>query len=131
MDTKLLAFIHKYLGIPNTGTNPINRGQCVGLIEAWVTSLGLPAVSGNAKDLPANADRNHYVVTANGPNNFPAQGAVVCWDASWGGGYGHTAIVIAANSMYLAVFEQNDPDGWPPVVATHGYQGVEAWFSAK
>lgn len=131
MDTKLITFLLRYLGVPNVGTNPVNKGQCVGLIELWVAALGLPAVGGNAKDLPANADLAHYTVTKNGPNNFPLPGAVICWDASWGGGYGHTAVVVAANSMYLAVFEQNDPTGSPPVVSTHGYQGVESWFSPK
>jgi surface antigen len=128
MDTKLLAFLHKYLGVPNVGTNSVNRGQCVGLIEVWLAALGLPWIPGNAKDLPANADRNHYHVVPNGPNNFPPVGAVVCWDGSWGGGYGHTAVVVAATSMYLAVFEQNDPTGSPPVLSTHSYQGVEGWI---
>jgi surface antigen len=131
MDTKLLAFIHTYLGVPNVGTNAVNRGQCVGLIEVWLAALGLPFIGGNAKDLPGNADPAHYRVVKNGPNNFPPVGAVVCWDASWGAGYGHTAIVVAATAMYLAVFEQNDPTGAAPVVSTHGYQGVEGWILAK
>lgn len=131
MDRKLLAFLARYLGVANTGTNSVNRGQCVGLVEAWIGVLGLPWIGGNAKDLPYNADPTHWALTRNGPNNFPGTGAIVCWNASWGGGYGHTAVIIAATSMQLAVFEQNNPTGSPPVVATHGYQGVEAWITAK
>lgn len=131
MNDKLIAFVRKYLGVANSGTNSVNKGQCVGLVELWVGALALPAIPGNAKDLPGNADPHHYHVTQNGPVNYPAPGSVVCWNATWGGGYGHTAVVIAANGMYLAVFEQNNPTGYPPVLATHGYDGVEAWISAK
>lgn len=131
MDKKLLDFLLRLLGRPGVGTNAVNRGQCVGLVEVWLAELGLPFVGGNAKDLPANAPPTRYLVVRNGPSNYPPPGAVVCWGASWGGGYGHTAVVVAANGMYLAVFEQNDPSGSPPLVATHSYEGVEAWFSGK
>jgi hypothetical protein len=125
----LADFMHKYLGLGNVGENPINRGQCVGLIEVWLTSQGKPHIDGNAVGLMANALRTVYKVTNNAPDNYPQPGDIVCWDKTWGGGFGHTAVVVAANSMFLAVFEQNDPEGYVCTVATHGYSGVAGWIS--
>ena len=85
-----------------------NAGQCVGLVEVWIDVNKHPHIFGNAADLLVNADRAHYTVTIDGPANFPPMGAIVCWDGTWGGGYGHTAVVLAANAMQLVVFEQND-----------------------
>ena len=131
MDAALLAFLQMYLGRANAGDTPENAGQCVGLVEVWIDVNKHPHIFGNAVDLLANADRAHYTVTANGPANFPPLGAIVCWDGSWGGGYGHTAIVLAANARQLVVFEQNDPEGAAPLVATHSYGGVAGWITFK
>ena len=125
----LAKFISTYLGLANTGDNPVNKGQCVGLIEVWLDANLKPHIWGNAKDLLANAPALGYMMTENGPDNAPPPGAIVCWDASWGGGDGHTAIVVAANSERLVVFEQNDPDGSAPIVATHDYNGVLGWIT--
>jgi len=124
----LLSFVQKYLMKANTGTNAVNKGQCVGLVEVYVTAQNHPPIPGNAVDLLVNADPAHYTRVPNGPENFPGPGAVVCWGPSWGGGYGHTAIVLAATPMWLVVFEQNDPDGAAPLVATHSYAGVAGWL---
>lgn len=128
MCPSLSEFIGKYLGVPNVGDTPGNKGQCVGLIEVWLDLNKRPHIAGNAVDLMANADLGTYAIVKNGPLNVPSPGDIVCWDGTWGGGFGHTAIVVAANTMHLAVFEQNDPDGSPPVVATHGYKGVQGWI---
>ncbi len=125
----LSLFSIRYLGVGNVGENDVNRGQCVGLIEVWLTSQGKPHIPGNAKDLLVGADPKQYRVTHNGPQNYPLPGDIVCWDGSWGGGYGHTAIVVAANAMHLAVLEQNDPTGSPCIIATHDYSGVAGWVT--
>lgn len=125
----LLAFVEQYLAVPNTGDTPENKGQCVGLIEVWLDANKLPHIWGNAKDLMTNATTQFYRVIGNGPTNYPLPGAIVCWDETWGAGAGHTAVVLAANSMHLVVFEQNDPTGSPPLVATHTYQGVLGWIT--
>jgi surface antigen len=125
----LASFISKYLGVPNTGDNSVNTGQCTGLVEVWLDANKQPHIYGNAKDLPANAPALGYKVVANGPTNFPAPGNIVCWNSSWGGGMGHTAIVVAANADQLVVFEQNDPTGHAPTVATHDYTGIEGWIT--
>ena len=131
MDVALVAFLEAYLGVANTGNTAGNKGQCVGLVEVWLDYNKKPHIDGNAVDLLNNAQPAAYNVTRNGPNNFPPPGAVVCWDGTWGGGYGHTAIVVAANPMELVVFEQNDPTGNPPMVATHSYGGVAGWITFK
>jgi hypothetical protein len=125
----LAAFISNYLGRANTGDTPQNRGQCVGLIEVWLTANGKPHVWGNAADLLANADLKVYKLVRNIPTNHPPPGAIVCWNNTWGGGLGHTGIVVASNVNLLAVFEQNDPTGSTPVVATHNYRGVLGWLT--
>lgn len=124
----LAPFIAEYLGKANTGDTPQNAGQCVGLVEKWLDANAKPHIWGNAADLLANADPKMYKRVTNIPTNCPPPGAVVCWNGSWGDGAGHTAIVVAANVMFLAVFEQNDPTGSPPVVATHSYAGVQGWL---
>lgn len=125
----LAPFIAEHLGKANTGDTPGNKGQCVGLIEVWLDANGKKHIWGNADQLLANADPKVYKRTTNIPTNHPPPGAIVCWNGSWGDGAGHTAIVVAANVMFLVAFEQNDPTGSPPVVATHNYNGIEGWVT--
>jgi hypothetical protein len=131
MHADLLSFINKYLGKAGSGDTPGNRGQCVGLVELWCDVNGTPHIPGNAVDLLGDADGAHYDKVANGPHNFPPAGAIICWDGSWGGGFGHTAVVVAASPMQVVVFEQNDPEGAAPLVATHSYGGVQGWLILK
>ena len=127
--TDLTSFVNQYLGAADTGDTPENKGQCVGLVEKWLDVNGKPHIWGNAEDLLANADLTVYKVTMNKSLNYPPSGAVIVWDGSWGDGFGHTAIVVAANIRWLAVFEQNDPTGSAPTVATHGYTDVLGWIT--
>lgn len=128
---QLSTFISSFIGIQGTGDTPINQGQCVGLVEKWLTVNGKPRIGGNAKDLLNYADRTAYTVIANAPLNAPKPGDVLVWDGTWGGGYGHCAVVIAASRMLVAVFEQNNPLGNPPTVSTHTYSGVAGWIHFK
>ncbi len=121
-------FINNYLGKSNTGDTTGNKGQCVGLIEVWLDTLHRKHIPGNAGDLLANAPAEGYTVTENTPTNFPKAGDIVCWNGSWGGGYGHTAVVLAADEVSLLVFEQNEPDGSPPAIGLHTYGGVAGWI---
>ena len=124
----LIRFIQGYLGRQNVGTTVPNLGQCVGLVEEWLAVSDKPLLPGNAVDLLASARSAGVATTVNTPTNYPQPGDIVCWDGTWGNGYGHCAIVIAATEMKLAVFEQNDPVGSPPTVATHDYSGVAGWI---
>lgn len=128
MKADLLSFIQQYLGQGGLGNTPDNKGQCVGLVELWLAANGHPNIWGNAVQLLDNAPEPPYQVLRNTPDNFPSLGDIVCWDGTWGAGNGHTAVVIAANVMHLAVFEQNDPVGAGATVMTHDYSGVAGWI---
>jgi len=128
MNITLENFIRTYLGVAGVGDTTENLGQCVGLIEKWLDINNLPHIWGNAVDLLNNAPLSVYKIVRNQPTNMPSGGNIVCWDATWGGGNGHCAIVLAANVNQLAVLEQNNPNGSPPLVATHGYTGVAGWI---
>lgn len=131
MVAAFMAFLFAWLGKANAGDTPGNKGQCVGLIELWLDANQHPHIAGNAVDLLGNADSAHYTRVNNSPFNYPPLGAIVCWDSSWGGGYGHCAVVVAATVLQLVVFEQNNPEGSVPIVATHSYAGVSGWLVMK
>jgi surface antigen len=130
MDGKLQDFSAATTG-KVVGDTPENKGQCVGLVEVWIDAFGLPHIWGNAKDLLTNADKNAYDVIYNTPTNVPAPGSIVCWDATWGGGFGHTALVLKADVNTITVLEQNNPIGSPVKQATHTYPGVQGWIYPK
>jgi hypothetical protein len=124
----LIRFILLNFGRALVGDTPENRGQCVGLVEAWLDVNLKVHIWGDAAALLLNADHNVYKVVKNTPLNAPPMGAIVVWGADWGDGHGHCAVVVAANASRMAVFEQNNPAGSPPVLATHGYSGVVGWL---
>jgi surface antigen len=130
MDGKLQDFIAGTTG-KVVGDTPQNKGQCVGLVEVWLDTFGLPHIWGNAKDLLTNADKNAYDVIYNTPTNVPAPGSIICWDSSWGEGDGHTALVLKADVNSFTVLEQNNPIGSPVRQGTHAYQGVQGWIYPK
>ena len=122
------VFVTKMLGKRNAGTTAANVGQCVGLVECWLQATGGAAIPGNACSLLTNAAAQGRETITNGPTNYPLPGDIVCWDSAWGNGYGHCAVVIAANPNWMAVLEQNDPVGSYCLVATHNYSGVSGWI---
>jgi surface antigen len=124
----LESFIHDYLAVPNVGTNSVNRGQCTGLVALWCVWNDKSIVYANAVDILKEAPRNSYHVEYNSPINYPHSGNIVCWDGAYGNGYGHTAVVVAANENELVVFEQNNPYGHAPIVSTHDYNHVQGWL---
>lgn len=122
-------FYADYVGKPNTGNTPENKGECVGLIAIWNDILNLPHIWGHAKDLLANADKNFFQLINNSPDNSPLVGDIVVWDETWGNGFGHTGVVKSATLKTLTVFEQNNPVGSPPILVTHkNYNGVKGWL---
>jgi surface antigen len=125
----LETFIYKQLGVPMVGTNDVNKGQCTGLVAVWCESQHKPIVYANAVDMIRDAPVTAYHVELNAAVNYPHAGDIICWNGNFGGGFGHTAIVVAANVNQLVVFEQNNPDGHPPIVATHDYSSVIGWIS--
>lgn len=128
VESALHTLITRLTGHRNVGDTPGNRGQCVGLVEVWTDSLGLPHTWGNAKDLLAYADLRSYKVTMNLPTNYPVPGDIIVWGETWGGGYGHTGIIVTAAVMSFVAFEQNDPEGSPPHLKLYEYGGVLGWL---
>lgn len=125
----LQAFIDKYTGVAGVGNTRENTGECVGLVMVWTASKGLPHTWGHAKDLLANADRNAFQVIANSETNHPQPGDVLCWNGRWGGGYGHTGIVVSADASTFTLFEQNNPTGSRPRLVKHAnYSNVQGWM---
>lgn len=81
--------------------------QCVDLTAAYTRDcVGGPNVFGNGKDwFSSGAASGAYTQV---PAGAAAQkGDIACWDGSWGGGYGHVAIVLADNGGSLATLSQN------------------------
>lgn len=119
--------INRYNGTIFSVTGP-DEGQCTAVPHAWEEMLGLPIVYGNAKDTYANAPDGLYEKELNGPTNFPRPGAIIVWDETWGGGYGHTAVVQIANPNTFDCLEQNDGDGGITHVGRHDYAHIIGWF---
>lgn len=105
-------------------------GECVALSQLYVNELGYggcPAypVAG-AKDMfGTRPDIGQWV--ANTPDGVPPRGAVMCLDGRYGGGYGHTGIVTAANVNTFDLFQQNDPFKSGAHVKTYSYNGCVGW----
>lgn len=83
--------------------------QCVDLSKHWgnrVQGLRMAGSYGHGKDLARGLASTGLFTFY--PASAQAQsGDVVSWGASWGRGYGHTAVVIADNGSSLRVMQQN------------------------
>lgn len=108
-----------------------DQGQCTAVAHAWEKMLGLGIVYGNAKDTYANAPDDTYHKELNSPAGVPAAGAIMVWDSNWGGGYGHTAVVVSANINTFDCLEQNDGDGGVTHVGRHDYAHTLGWFTPR
>lgn len=67
----------------------------------------------------------------NAPNNHPEAGDIVIWSNKAGGGYGHIAICIKADTISFTSFDQNYPTGSACQECTHNYTHVLGWFKKK
>lgn len=129
-----LSFILQYFGVANTGDTPENKGQCTGLIEVWLDALGLnsPHLFGNAKDLLTNADSSKFDIIINkagDTSQFPVCGDILVYGDQWGGGYGHTGVVLTADGNSIILFEQNNPA--EPIIRREGYNNCLGWLHPK
>ena len=105
--------------------------QCVDLVQFYNRdAAGGKFLSGNAKDIYGQqADK--YTWVRNTPNGVPPQGAVIVYDSSWGGGFGHVAIVDSANTSVVNILSQNLPYGSGTIVTQTKYNGVIGWGIPK
>ncbi|MDQ0672926.1 hypothetical protein QFZ36_000487 [Pseudarthrobacter siccitolerans] len=128
----LQGFIYRYTGVAGVGNTPENKGECVGLVQVWDELRGLPHTWGHAKDLLNNADLNAFDVFLNNPTNYPLPGDVLCFNGRWGGGFGHTGVIVSADTNGFTLFEQNNPTGSKPRLVEHpNYSNVQGWMRSK
>jgi surface antigen len=110
-------------------TDGADNGECTAIPHLWQKVNGWPIVTGNADQTLDRASSSAYEKVHNSASNYPPKGAIMVWDGSWGGGYGHTAVVVSANEHSFDSVEQNNGDGGLAHVVTHPhYKGVLGWF---
>src|SRR5690242_13740848 len=118
-------------GKPLKITGP-DAGQCTAVAHAWELKCGIPIVYGNAKDTYENASLLKFDKTRYSPGLIPPVGAILVWDATWGGGDGHTVVVVKADATGFLALSQNDPEGATPQVRPYGYSNaIKGWFTPK
>lgn len=122
----LTEFIKKYNGKKIDFDNSYGA-QCVDIIKAWVTNLGLPMTYGNGNQYARNADGKNYKWIANTPSGIPKAGDIMVWGKDIGP-YGHVAIYMNGNVNSFESFDQNYPLGSACHVQAHNYRGVEGWL---
>lgn len=97
--------------------------QCVDLARSFSQNVvGTGPIMGNGRDwYAAGAASGAYTQV---PPGQPAQkGDIACWGASWGGGYGHVAIVLADNGGSLNTMSQNPGPARQMALGKNGLQG--------
>lgn len=81
--------------------------QCVDVAISYnLNCVGGPRISGNGKDWYANGGRSG-AYTQIPASAAPRKGDIACWGASWGGGYGHVAVVLGTSGSSLVTMSQN------------------------
>jgi len=137
MEQKLKDFINKFINKGGVGNTPQNKGQCVGLVNVWVSELGLDHIWGNAKDLWKNYNPKQFDFILNTPDAYPLAGDIVVWNEKMGGGYGHTAIATGVHKTegkstdWFEAFSQNDPFGSLCVLKKYSYNNVIGFIRPK
>ena len=114
--------------------NKIYYGQCFDLANVyWAKLFGHGLRGTGAADIPFQNDFTNEAHVYNNTQSFLAKpGDVVVFPRTFGGGYGHVAIVISATLNAITVIEQNWVGGGlsKTEVATrrtHGYE-FPMWF---
>lgn len=106
--------------------------QCVDLVQFYNRDVaGGKFIGGaNAKDM-YGFQPEKYNWVRNTPSGVPPQGAVIVYDKSRGGGYGHIAIVDSANTSVVNILSQNMPYGSGSILVQTNYSGVIGWGIPK
>ena len=114
--------------------NKIYYGQCFDLANVyWAKLFGHGLRGAGAADIPFQNDFTNEAHVYNNTQSFLAKpGDVVVFPRTFGGGYGHVAVVISATLNAITVIEQNWVGGGlsKTEVATrrtHGYE-FPMWF---
>ena len=96
--------------------------QCVDLIKAYYSYLGVNAVKGNGCDYITNALPSGWQRIKNTPDFIPQPGDIAVWTSAVGGGYGHVGIVISGGLREFVSVDQNW-GGKSARKVTHNYSG--------
>ncbi|WNO25842.1 minor tail protein [Arthrobacter phage Altadena] len=97
--------------------------QCVDVAISYnLNCVGGPRISGNGKDWYANggASGAYEKIPASAA---PRKGDIACWGASWGGGYGHVAVVLGTSGSSLVVMSQNPGPARKQNLSKNGLMG--------
>ncbi|MFW6773263.1 CHAP domain-containing protein [Nocardioides sp. CPCC 205120] len=102
----------------DNGIGTVYTGGNTGAANAYL----LYGSNGNARAFERHAN------VSTDPSSVPRAGDLLVWDTSWGGGYGHIAIVLSANWNTVTVLQQNPGAA---NVATYDYRGVMGWLRPR
>lgn len=102
---------------------------CLALFGSWVDTIR----PGDAKFAYYNASPDYFEKVENTPEGVPPRGAIICWNGSMGGGFGHIAVVLRADKNSFDVVEQNGfTKTRPAYEASYStYQHVIGWLIPK
>ncbi len=108
-------------------------GQCVSVPSEFAVQNGWPELYG-AGDATAleiwNLDNETppYQKIVNTPAGYPVAGDFLFFSGAYGGGAGHTGLVMSADTATITLFEQNDPYQSPAHYKAYNYANVLGWF---
>lgn len=134
-------FVNKYNGV-HVDEDGYYGAQCWDLVARYAREVvGCPSFwtgSGGAEGLfrvfaqpiPQYFDR--IANNPNDPNQLPARGDVIVWEASFSPPWGHTALVLSADKNGVTVLEQNgnNPNG-KAYTTKRGWSKVSGWLRPK
>lgn len=132
----LQNFINEWNGkkVPSRGGI---TGQCVSLSQAWAEVNGVtgsPVFPVEVARQMVGTRPDFFTWEANrvgDVNQKPIAGDIVVFDGSYGGGAGHTGVVVASDGYTMQVFQQNDPTGKGAYTKTYGFGGCSGWLRLK
>lgn len=133
MSVSLNSFVSAWSGkyVPSRGGLP---RECVSLSQAWAEVNGVtgaPVFPVQYAYQMGGTRPDFFTWIANTPEGVPQPGDIVVWGKSWGGGAGHTGVVVAANVNTMDVFQQNNPTGKPALTKTERYNDCLGWLRLK
>lgn len=137
----LTDFVNKYNGV-HIDEDGYYGAQCWDVSARYAREVvgcpSFPTGSGGAEGLfrifadpiPQYFDR--IANNKSDPNQLPAPGDVIVWDASFSPPWGHTAVCISADASGVNVIEQNGNNpGGVAYIKKRGWTGVSGWLRPK
>jgi hypothetical protein len=129
-------FITKYngrtLGVTGSQPGENDYGQCTAIVHAFERDNGLPIVYGDARDTYKNSmvggTSSPYKQLAYTSGVIPPVPSVVVWNGTWGGGFGHTAVVTQADATGFYALSQNDPTDSKVAMKRYNYSSAITGF---